>query len=149
MTTAETQSATTDAEAADNEPREQPHPEPQLSNSEKLEQWAFHNITLIRWGVTVNLGNYESARIDCEAVLTSEHNPAETLDLLKEWVTEHSPATTDQWNTLNREKRAMQLEVKQLEVQLDKLRQEWESVKRFAEKHSLALPQSVIEDLPF
>jgi len=147
--TAETQSATTSVEAADSEPREQPYPQPEQSNSEKIEQWANDNITEVRWGLTVNLGNYESARIDAPAVVSPGENPEGTQAKLKEWVLLHSPATRDQWDEMYQQQRRFQSELATLEAQVVAAKQAWESVRAFMDSNGLRIPEKVVEDLPF
>jgi len=147
--TAETQSATTSVEAADSEPREQPYPQPEQSNSEKIEQWANDNITEVRWGLTVNLGNYESARIDATAVVSPGENPEGTQAKLKEWVLLHSPATRDQWDEMYQQQRRFQSELATLEAQVVAAKQAWESVRAFMDSNGLRIPEKVVEDLPF
>lgn len=149
MTTAETQSATTSVEAADSAPREQPYPEPQESNSEQLERWANENITEVHWGLTVNLGNYESARIDAEAVVALGQDASNSLALLQMWVRAHSPATRDQWDDMLHRTQRLQRELEQQELQLIAAKQAWESVRAFMDSHGLRIPEKVVEDLPF
>ena len=43
-------------------------------------------ITTVSYGLTVNLGNYESARLDATATIGPNETPDEALDKLRSWV---------------------------------------------------------------
>ena len=46
------------------------------------------NITSISYGITVNLGNYQSARLDLTARVNEGENPEDILEMLKDEVNE-------------------------------------------------------------
>jgi len=149
VTIAETPSATTSAEAADSEPREQPYPEPQQSNAEKLAEWAVNSITELRWGVTVNLGDYESARLEATALVSLGQDPSSILALLQTWVSEHSPPTRNQWEDMIAQKHQLEAKLQDLNRQVRWSQEQWDAVRRFLLENNLPLPARVIDDLPF
>jgi len=149
VSTVSIQDPKTTAEPADDDAFGRAPSESQPTNSERLEHWASYNLTLIRWGVTVNLGNYESARLDCEAILTAEHNPSETLALLQMWVREHAPVGRDDWQDLLALQRQQRAEVADLESKVRQAREQWETVRSFMARHDIPLPATLLDELPF
>ena len=106
-------------------------------------------ITSVRWGVTVNLGNYESARLDVEAAVPTGGSPESTLEDLREWVTDHAPAGYQEMDRLSDVIRQRREEARETQQLAEAAEFRWQQIKRFFEDNGLELPQRATEDLPF
>lgn len=71
-------------------------------------------ITTVRYGITKNIGNYESLRLDAEMEVSEGQDPAETLVALRLWINEQL-GTKDQLERLYAEKVRTQREIQSLE----------------------------------
>ena len=106
-------------------------------------------ITSVRWGQTVNLGNYESARLDVEAAVFMDGSAESTLEGISAWVRDHLPLSDSARSDLHYERRQQEAEMRELTEKLEAARAQWGVVKKFMEYVGIDIPPRVLEDLPF
>jgi len=118
------------------------------SSSERLEPTSLQ-IVSVRWGRTVNTGNYSSVRLDVEAYVPTGGDPEFTLEALDRWVREHLPLSDSEESDLRYDTRRLINELADLEGKVARARGVYENIKRFSEVNGVELPATGLEDLPF
>lgn len=106
-------------------------------------------ISWVRWGRTVNVGNYESVRLDVEGVVPTGGSAESTLEQLQRWVDEYAPMTPDEWERNVDQRNRARMELADLHTRVEAARREWDGIVSFFKTNGLAIPQSAVEDLPF
>ncbi len=126
-----------------------------LRHQENLEKLASQSapagvrITSVRWGRTVNTGNFSSARLDVEAAVDMGGEPGSTLDQLRAWVDAHMPPAPEQVDKLMYERETLQNDIHSYTARRQQIEAEWKRAKDWMDKLGLTVPDRVLEDLPF
>jgi len=120
-----------------------------LANLQKPVEAEPVAITSVRWGQTVNLGNYSSARLDVEAAVGTDGNPESTLEQLRAWVAAHVPPAPEQVDKLFHERQVLEDEIRHFSDEYQRAKSRWLETKQWMDKLGLVLPPTTIEDLPF
>jgi hypothetical protein len=107
------------------------------------------SITLLRWGRTVNVGNYSSVRLDAEAVVGTDGSVESTLEALQNWVDVHLPIGENEYTQLISERDNLIADMETLRFQHRHARDEVQKLKRFFAVNQLDWPYPSGEDLPF
>ena len=149
MTTVGTKENSTDAESASNVVGvvnlglEAAHARLQLAGVEGL------SLLSVRWGQTVNTGNYSSVRLDAEAVVPMGTSAESTLEALVQWVRSQLPFSDAEVQDAVYETRALKQELADLKDRADHARRQWERILGFLQANNIPVPRPVSEDLPF
>jgi hypothetical protein len=106
-------------------------------------------ITSIRWGRTVNLGNYESARLEVEAAVPTAGSPESTLEEVQRWVDEHAPMSPNEENVYIGQRNRLLNEIGELSARAEVARREWRNIEAWLSANGITLPAGHVEDLPF
>ncbi len=106
-------------------------------------------VTSVRWGLTVPLGNFSSARLDAEALVVTGSTAESTLQELKEWVAAQSPLSEHEANRLLDRRRQLVEEVAELFERSDRARRDWQKIEAWYKRLELPIPEKFVEDLPF
>jgi hypothetical protein len=106
-------------------------------------------IRTVRWGVTVNTGNYSSVRLDAEANVPTDGTAESTLLELIKWVREQSPLSDDEIVRDEKWRRAWREEQAELNNQIAEVRRQWQRCIAFCDAVGLEIPGRLTEDLPF
>ena len=85
----------------------------------------FH-ITSVRWGQTVNIGNYESVRLDVEAAVPTGGDPASTLTKLQVWSSRYLPMDQAAQRRAYTTRTRQEEELVELEERLAAMRKAWQ-----------------------
>jgi len=120
----------------------------QQTAGQRVSDGALH-IHSLRWGVTVNIGNYESVRLDAEAAVPTGGNPVSTLAELQRWMDEHAPASQRDRARFAEGRQQLTKEIADLQWLAERAEDNWRKMVRFLEDNHLPVPQTMIEDLPF
>ena len=157
MSTAETVDQTTDAESV--EPSfasltEQvrttlPMATEQELRAEIQRRHPGPDFRAVRYGVTVNTGNYSSVRVDAEVAVPTGSSAESTLQELREWVLSQSPLNEyDREALLDRTNRLRQ-EVRAWEDKAADAQREWEKMRKAFKTLGIEPGLPSVEDLPF
>lgn len=110
-------------------------------------------ITAVRYGVTVNLGNYESERVDIEARVEEDQPADDVLLYCRTWIDENVTGGSRfelRRKELQNEIRGLHQEHTELEGHVRQARQKWETIKRWMIGLGLEDHVNDIEDeIPF
>jgi hypothetical protein len=107
------------------------------------------SILSVRWGVTVNTGNFSSARLDAEAVVPMGGSAESTLQELREWVRSQSPLSDAEQNDAFYGRREADQQLLELQEKLVAAEAEWQKVLKVFDAVGLEIPRKYVEDLPF
>jgi hypothetical protein len=107
------------------------------------------SILSVRWGVTVNTGNFSSARLDAEAVVPMGGSAESTLRELREWVRSQSPLSDAEQNDAFYGRREADQKLRELQEKLVAAEAEWQKVLKVFDAVGLEIPRKYVEDLPF
>lgn len=149
MTTASTKADTTAAAPVESASVEQVNTSEALQSEALLKPTSWPSTLKVRWGLTVPLGNYSSARLDVEAAVPMDGSAESTLEELKEWVRSQSPFSEQRVREMFIERDRLDQDLRLLHENLVVAQQEYERF-RTAFKHmglEPGLPPK--EDLPF
>jgi hypothetical protein len=106
-------------------------------------------ILTVRWGVTINLGNYQSARLDAECWVDGDTGPEEALRQLQSWVAAHGPVTDAEMDTLQRSRETYSYDLRRLDDSKRELQRRLKAMHEFCDANNLTWPERLSEDLPF
>lgn len=107
------------------------------------------SILSVRWGVTVNTGNYSSARLDAEAVVPMGGVAESTLQELQSWVAQNLPVAEYERAHLAERWQAVSVERDDLATAEAEIKRRLNMVKAFCEANGIDFPKKYSEDLPF
>jgi hypothetical protein len=140
---------TTDAELVLNALDEEAPEPPLLPPVHRPDNATSVRISSVRWGRTVNLGNYESARLDAEAVVFTDGEAGSTLEQLMDWVDDHLPLSDAEGHRAYAERNRLKNELQVLEQRKAAAEAEWQRIATFLKKNGIPVPPHTIEEIPF
>jgi hypothetical protein len=149
VTTAENQNETTTAERVSDDDVQAALLVVAKARPDQLATMLDTHVKSVRWGRTVNTGNYSSARLDVEADVPTVGDPESTLRLLQSWVDQHLPLHDSEIQHLLTRTSELRLEERRLLDQVDNARAHWKRIEAFMERVGLEIPSPTLEDLPF
>jgi hypothetical protein len=149
VTTAESKTSTTDAALvydAEHDGYRPPTPAQSPSRAELEAEW---RITSVRWGRTVNIGNYESVRLDVEAAVPTTGDPESTLDELQNWVSDHLPLHEQEYSEMVAKRRVLQDEVLDLQARAEAAQRQWQNIENWLTRNRIQMDWQAAQDVPF
>ena len=103
----------------------------------------------VRYGVTVNTGNYSSVRVDAEVAVPTGSSAESTLQELRGWVLSQSPLNEyDREALVDRTTRLRQEEANWRQ-KADDAKYEWEKMRKAFKTLGIEPGLPSVEDLPF
>jgi len=106
-------------------------------------------IQSVKWGVTVNTGNYSSVRVDAEASVFTASSAESTLQELRDWVLSQSPLNEYDREALVDRTNRLRQEVQVWEQKAADAEHEWEKMRKAFKTLGIEPGLPSLEDLPF
>ncbi len=101
----------------------------------------------VEWGLTINLGNYNSSWLSARASVPEGRTPEGVLADLRVWIDTESPVSDLNSVALVRQRREYDSEMADLNSRMARVRRRWEMCIAFCQANGLQVPLK--EDPPF
>ncbi len=103
----------------------------------------------VEWGLTINLGNYNSSRLSARASVPPGRTPEGEFRELQVWIDTLKPVSDLDSRDLAQLRREHDSDMRDLNARMETVHRRWDMCRAFCVANGLEIPGSYKDDLPF